>query len=251
MSEERRDPAGASGPALSWRRWLRGWRLALLIGAAVIGVLLIALPFVTEIVDKGRNLRPYPSDGVRKLLVLDEITIYIDSESRSVGPDLISGIALIALATAAAMTLLLLGLAGATGRLLEFYTVTALGLLLLGLDEMAGLHESVGHNLPFLADIPGVEHPDDIIFALYWIPAVLYVVWFRDVLLGTQLTRRLFITGVVMLALAGAADVAGSSFDDLFEVLSAAGIGGGLVVLMAKHLADGLRLRELRARAGS
>ena len=225
--------------------------------AAAVGVLLLlgagllVLPGATDVVDRGYDLRPYPSGEVFEVRIADTVTLYFDQESDEFDGDVLSGAALVALTTIAAMTLLLLRAAAAPLRVRRFYLLTTLGLGLLAFDEMVGLHESVGHNLPFLADLPGVERPDDVVFALYFLPVIAMVVVFRDVLGSSPLARRLFLALIPLFGLAVLFDLTGSLLDEPVEMLCALTGGAGLIALMARHLMQYLGLERLRDAQGS
>ena len=101
---------------------------------------------------------------MKEVRVLDSVTVYVDGEPKP-GLSVIGGIGLIVLATAAFMTAAALRIAGRRGRLMAFYLLIGAGLGYAGLDELFAIHESIGHNLQFLADVPGVTRPDDLVLA--------------------------------------------------------------------------------------
>ena len=138
------------------------WKRAIA-AAAVILVLLAVLvalaPSVYEVQAKGKGppLVPYEGTGlIYKVKVLDTFTIYADEESRPI-PDKLSSAGLVAAATVALMTWLLLHAAGADARRRRFYGYATIGLAYLAADELLAFHETIGHNLQFLTDVPGVE----------------------------------------------------------------------------------------------
>jgi hypothetical protein len=214
------------------------------VALAVFGVGLMAMAFAPslyEVVDEGRDLRPYDAGEVYEIRIADAVTVYAAEESR---PELdrISGSALVALATAALMTCLLLGAARGPRRLRLFYGLSAAGLAFLALDENFGVHETIGHNLPFLADFPGVERPDDLIIALYLVPALAFVVYFRDAITSSRWAVRLFAAALAAFALAELFDLAGLPADEAVEMVSALCIVGGFAALIATHLSTVLGL---------
>jgi hypothetical protein len=217
-------------------------RALIAIAAAVVvaGLALMLLPSLYEVVDQGRDVRPYDSGSVYEIRLADSITVYAAEESR---PDLdaISGSVLVALATAALMMMLLLRTIAGDERLRRFYALAAAGFALLAFDEFFGAHETIGHNLLPLADVPGVERPDDVIFALLAIPAIAFVYLFRDVMFESRRSRWLFGAALVTFGLAAMSDVAGVSADEPLEVITGACILGGFVSLVATHAADALR----------
>jgi hypothetical protein len=226
-----------------------GHRRLWIFGAGVVLVLLLVgmmlAPSAYEVADKGRDLRPYESGVIYKIELADSVTVYAAEESQP-DTDAISGSLLVALATMALMTSLLLKAVGGSPRLRTFYALTAGGFAFLSIDEFFAIHETVGHNLLFLSDIPGIERPDDLLFALYMVPALVFLYVFRDVLLGSKRAIRFFAAGLLVFGLAAASDVAGVGSDEPLEVVSAALIAGGFVSLAVGHLSAALARRTER-----
>src|SRR5215204_782033 len=172
-------------------------RSRLMIVAAVATVALAAVLFsassLYDVVDKGKGppIVPYEGGGVvYKVRVLDLFNVYADEESRPES-DKLSSIGLVAAATMCLMTLMLLYAAGGA-RMRRFYVFATAGLAYLAADELFALHETLGHNLRFLADLPGVERPDDVVFLSYSVPLAIFAWAFRDVLLAERQVVRLF-----------------------------------------------------------
>lgn len=195
---------------------------------------MLLAPSLYEVVDKGRDLRPYESGVVYELRIADSVTVYAAAESRP-NIDTVSGSALVALATVAAMISWLLAVLGGPRRRRRFHGLAAAGFAYLALDEFLAIHETVGHNLAFLSRLPGIERPDDLIIAAYLLPAVGFVYLFRDVLGGSRSTVRFFTAAIGFFALAGLADIAGQAVDELLEIASAACIVGGYLSLVRLH----------------
>jgi len=208
----------------------------LAVGAAAAGILLL-----TEVTDRGKDLRPYESGPVYKIEIGGEITAYADAESKP-DPDVISGSILVALATACLFTLMVLRLAGGEPRLRLFYGAAAIGFAFLAFDEFCALHETIGHNLPFLADLPGVERPDDVVFSAFLLPGVIFFVYFRDVLLATPRLRWLFGAALGAALLSGVADIADIIIEEPMEILSAALLIAGIATLISTHLPAYVRI---------
>jgi uncharacterized membrane protein len=218
--------------------------------AAAVAVALVALvllaPSLYDVVDKGKGppIVPYEHSGVvYKVRVLDAFTLYADEESRP-SADKLSSVGLVAAAAMALMTLLLLNAAGSKRRLRRFYALATAGLAYLALDELMAVHETLGHNLQFLANLPGVERPDDLVFLSYGIPLAIFAWSFRDVLFANRRAVQLFAIGTVFYAVAAAADLAGVALDEPSEVAAAACLGAGLVLLTAGTLRRELHLGE-------
>lgn len=203
---------------------------------AVAGVGMLLAPSLYEVVNEGDDIRPYDSGVVYEIRVADSVTIYAAEESRP-NMDSISGSVLVALAVASLITSLVLRAAGKDLRLRHFYALASLGFALLAIDELFAIHETIGHNLPVLTDLPGVERPDDVLFSLLLIPALVFVYGYRDILFGTRRLRWLFAGAFAAFVLAASSDTIGIAADEPLEVVSGAFILGGFASLIAGHLA--------------
>lgn len=202
---------------------------------AMAGVGMLAAPSLYEVVDEGDDIRPYDSGVVYEIRVADSVTIYAAEESRP-NMDSISGSVLVALAVASLITSLVLRAAGKELRLRHFYALASLGFGLLAVDEFFAVHETIGHNLPVLTDLPGIERPDDALFSLLLIPAIIFVYGYRDILFGTRRQQWLFAAAFAAFALAAGSDIVGVAADEPLEVISGACILGGFASLIAGHL---------------
>lgn len=231
----------------------RRTRAVAIVGLLVIcaGAALALLPSLLDMVEKRTSLHPETGETIYKVVISDSLTVRVSSEATRIGPDLFTGMALVAVATAAAMTALLVHAAGGSRRLRSFYALVAAGLAFLALDELCGVHETAGHNMSFLRDLLGVRRPDDVLFGLYLVPAAIFVVCFRDVILGSPVAFKLFLLGFAAFALAGASDIAELPFEEPLEIVVAIAMVGGLVTLMARHLRMALRLPGTRPEAGA
>jgi hypothetical protein len=197
--------------------------LALALLAALAAAFWFA-PSAYEVVDKAKGppVVPYQDSGlVYEIRVLDALTIYADEESRLM-LDKLTSAALVACATMAFMALLLLRAAGAPSRLRRFFACAGFGLSYLALDELFAIHETLGHNLQFLADLPGVDRPDDLVFLAYAVPVAAFAWAFRDILRARPGPLWLLAAGTFFFAVAAAGDLAGVGLDEAGE--GAAGI---------------------------
>lgn len=211
-----------------------------LIAASILGLVILALalmaPSLYEVQDHGRDIVPYPNAGdVYKIRVLDTVTVYADGESRPI-PDKISSAGLVAAATMTLIAALLLNAAGAGRRKRRFYTLATIGLAALAFDEIFAVHQTIGHNLRFLADLPGVDRPDDVVFALIGLAALAFVWSFRDILLSRRRPTQLFAVGAAFFGIAVLGDVTSRGFEEPAEVVAAGFCLAGLVVLTAAIL---------------
>ncbi|MEA2403206.1 MAG: hypothetical protein QOK00_3609 [Thermoleophilaceae bacterium] len=217
--------------------------------AVALAALVSLAPSLYEIVEKGRGppLVPYEGTGlIYKVRVLDVFDVYADAESRP-SPDKLSSTGLVAAASMALMTLLLLRAALGDARRRRFYALAAAGLAYLAADELFAIHETLGHNLQFLADLPGVERPDDVVFLSYSVPLAIFAWAFRDILLANRRAVQLFAVGTGFFLVAAAADLAGVSIDEPAEVVAAICLLSGLVLITAEILTQELGLEHTRS----
>jgi hypothetical protein len=229
-------------PSLFRRRGVIAISLVLVVLAALV----VLAPSLYDVQDKGRDLVPYDAGSVYKVRVLDTFTLYADSES-SLEPDKLTGTALAAAATMTLMTALLLYAAGGNLRLRRFYAWATGGLAFLAADELFAIHESVGHNLQFLADLPGIERPDDVVFMVVGVAALIFVWAFRDVMFSNRLATRMFIVGGGFFVIAGVGDAVSSGLEEPAEVAAALCILAGLVTITVSVLRRELGLGAAQA----
>lgn len=207
-------------------------------GALVAALALGGSPFDV----RGEVDVPYPAGEVKELRVLGAFDVYVDGEPK-LGASIFGAIALFMLATAGFVTFAALRFADAPRRLRRFWLLVAAGLAFAAADELLAIHESVGHNLPFLADLPGVKRPDDVLLLLY-LPAALLFVWtFRDVIRAHRLTSACMIAALGCFALSAASDLVSLHIEEWFELTAGLFIAAGLIALMHRHLAQYLGTR--------
>ena len=175
---------------------------------------------------------PYPSGEVKELQVLG-LSLKVDGEPRP-GASVLGAIALFMLATACFMTFAALRLAGAQRRLGWFWLIASAGLAVAATDELLAVHESIGHNLPFLADLPGVKRPDDVLILLYLPGALAFGWWFRDVLRAHRTTLWCMTAAISCFALSAVCDLLSVRLEEWFELMAGLFIAAGLVALMAE-----------------
>lgn len=217
----------------------------LVVGILALGVVFLMAPSAYDVQDKGRGpgIVPYESGLIYKVRVLDSFTVYAPEEARP-DPDKVSSLGLAVATTMMLMTFLLLTAAGSGPRLRVFYALGAAGLALATVDETFALHETIGHNMHFLGDVPGIERPDDLIFAFYPIALAFFAWHFRDILFADRRATRLFAAGSALVLVAVAGDIIGSHVDEAAEPLAGLCLVVGLVMLTARHLREELVLDQ-------
>ena len=230
---------------------VRTSRAVLAIAGVIVGVLVAVAVLQGSLFSvRGPVDVPYPAGEVKELRILGAVDLYVDGEPKP-GPSVIGAIALLMLATAAFMTFLALRFAGAARRLLWFWAIAAAGLALAGADELLAIHESVGHNLPFLADLPGVERPDDVLLVLYLPGAFAFAWWFRDIFWAQRATVVCMVAAICCFGLSIASDVASLRIEEWFELVAGLFVAAGVLALMHRHLKQNLQIRVRAAGAAA
>ncbi len=210
---------------------------------AVAGGLVVALAVAAyavsknyEVVREGQ-LMPWPGQ-VAEIRFFDAFTLFVNQErTRPLDAMDAALLAMLAGTLFFALTLLRRARAGSP-REHAFLALALVGALWLAVDESLALHETIGNNLRFLADLPGVHRPDDVVFASYVVPAAAFAIVFRRIVLASRTATILFGAAAVFFVLAGLLDVAGIGVDELVEPLSSACLLGGFTVLAVGILRD-------------
>lgn len=203
--------------------------------AALAGLLFWAAATYT-IVDEG-ELVPWDVGPIYEVEIFGRVTFYADGETARAG-DAVSGILLAATAGVAFLTyvLLLQRSHAADGRARLCFLLATVGAGWLAFDEFAGIHETVGLNLPFLADLPGIERPDDALFLLYAVPAAVFLAAFRHVLFASRGVSALLVAGIALTGVGAILDVGGRYVEELAEPLSAMLILAGFLLLSVRRI---------------
>jgi hypothetical protein len=182
-------------------------------GAVVLAVVAAVVYASADVVEHG-HLLPWAGDDVRKVRVLDSFDFYISSETGKPSADLVNSYVLLATAAVCMTGALLLDVPG----LRRLLVIAGLGIAYLAIDEQFAIHETIGHNLGFLADLPGVERPDDVILAAYAVPAALFVFYFWPRLRTSPRATVLLVSTLVLFAVSSVWDVADLPAEEVFEL---------------------------------
>jgi len=211
------------------------WRQAapfLALGAALLVLVVVAFALSKnyERIAEGQLL-PYTEGEVAQVRFFDSFTLYIAREQ----PRLLDAFTTVALAMVSGIALFAFALASrrpmADPRARAFFLVCLLGTLFLAVDESMAIHETIGHNMRFLADLPGVHRPDDVIFASYIVPALIVLVLFRRLIFSSRGALAFFAAGLGLFVAAGVFDLIGIGVDELIEPLLGACFIGGFTTI--------------------
>jgi hypothetical protein len=223
-------------------------RVALAAVAAVVllGVLAAAV-LDGEVVARGHIL-PWDLGQGREVESLG-VRLYLDAET---DPDLdvVNSWVIVAIAACCGFAALVGRRTGADARRVRFLAVLAAATLWLAFDEHMGLHETIGGNLRFLGDIPGIDHPDDAIIGFYGIAGLAFLALHRGLLRRSRAAIRAFAVAVAL----GLASVLGDiserlpfRIEDSLEVVTSLALLGAVALLAL----DLLSLREARTAASA
>jgi hypothetical protein len=218
-----RGEASPSGRSGTWLGLGAG-----LVGALGLGLYLFAQ---TRFVDRGVEVLPAPTGRIDYVEVFDRFRFYVDKETVHPSRDLLLGAVLIAIASVALLTVLALSRAGAgSPHVRRFFAFAAAGAAFLSADELFGLHETIGHNLRFLADVPGVLHADDVVVAAYGVAALAFVFVFRDVLTASRRSLAFFAGALPLALLAALSDALRTGLEEPAELAAALTVLIGFVL---------------------
>lgn len=215
-------------------------RTRLVVALAVALVLLVAA-FVYvlygnyEVVSKNRL--------TYEIELFDRFTITADVESRP-RKSTLNGFLLMAIASIALFVATFLHtIPSPPVRFYRFFFLASAGAAWLAIDEAMGVHETLGHNMDFLADIPGVSRPDDVIFALYGVPALVFAVLFRDVIFSSRKAVFFFGVAALIFLMAAGFDFLTVGLEETIEPVSTLCILAGIVVLALEQLSRAFAAR--------
>jgi hypothetical protein len=188
---------------------------------------------------------PIPNSNVvvYKVRLFDSFDVQLKNEVKPT-PDVFNSAILLSISSMALLALLFLERAAAdVSRSLRWFFVSVwLGFAFLAGDELLAFHETIGQNLGFLADLPGVEEADDVVFAAYLIPVLVFLIAFRRILFSSPAATRFFALGVIFFVTGAAADLIHiGEAEDFIEILGSAWFFAGFVIVMIDRMLDGLR----------
>jgi hypothetical protein len=127
----------------------------------------------------------------------------------------------------------------------RFNIVMFLGMSWLAADEMLGIHETVGHNLMFLSDLPYIDRPDDVIILLYAIPAALVLTRFRKTIFASRPALVLMGVALAFYMVAAVSDVFKLPVERISELACSACVIAAVMLLGLSHVRRALE--ELQA----
>ncbi len=215
--------------------------VAVVIGLAIVLLALVVLGYFAlhdyQVLNKGQIL-PYTRGYIYEIQVFGKYSIFVEPEvylsSDVFNAAIMLGVAYISLTFG---TLLYRRERPRVSKELVFFATLSFAMFYLSADELFGIHESLGHNLRYLAKIPGVSRPDDFIIALYGVGALIYLFVFRGVFLSARRSFRYFGAALAMFIVAALLDLAALRFEEVIEVIAS-------VLFLAGVLSLGYQVME-------
>jgi hypothetical protein len=173
--------------------------------------------------------------NVEELELFGRFTLYRDPEVVT-QMDILNGFLLIAIASTSFFVALLLSASDRIERRFVFFLVASLGAAYLAADEVLGLHETLGANLRFLAQLPGIRHPDDAVFAAYALPMAVFAYCFRTIVVLSRRALSVLALGGGLYVLGAVMDVTAVPFEEYVEPLASFALLIGFVLLGYQQL---------------
>ena len=220
----------------------------LALGLMVIMLAIAALGFFAlqdyQVVNKGQIL-PYTQGYIYEILVFGKYSIFVEPEvylsSDVFNAAIMLGVAYISLTFG---TLLFRRERPVVSKEFLFFASMSFAMFYLAADELFGIHESLGHNLRFLAKIPGVSRPDDFIIGMYGVGALAYLYIFRGVFLRARRSFRYFGVALSLFMVSALLDLATMRFEEVVEVAAS-------VLFLSGVLSLGFQVMELDEKPGA
>jgi hypothetical protein len=190
---------------------------AILVAVALLALLVLWIYFNFEIVNKGRIL-PYTDHYIYDISIAGKFNFYFQPELR-LSDDIINSVILLG-ASYVSMTFAVILINGgkSSRHVIRFLLLLSLALFYIAADESFGLHESLGHNMQFLAKIPGMSHPDDFIVIVYGLIFVSFLYYFRSVYMNKRRPLIYFGSAVGLAVLAAISDAIDFPLEEVVEI---------------------------------
>lgn len=177
-----------------------------------------------EVVDKGELLPYVRGYTIWKIRILDRFEFFVEPDYRfsrdAFNTYILVGVAFISLTFA---TLLKRSPTPIEGKRIAFFVLMFFGANYLAADEFLGIHETLGHNMQFLARlVPFTHRPDDVIILFYLVPATLFIAVFFRIIVESRRAAAFLVAALVVFGMAALDEFLLTGFEEFLEV--AAGI---------------------------
>jgi hypothetical protein len=109
-------------------------------------------------------------------------------------------------------------------------------MIFLAIDEFSGIHESLGHNMQFLANLPFIERPDDAIILSYLIPVSFFLYYFRRELMSNAGTIRAMGGVIFFLTISTLSDIFTLPIEEVSELITSFLLVVAFLLLGSGHI---------------
>ena len=199
-------------------------RVLILSGITIVVLTMAVIAYMVlndyQVLNKGKIL-PYTNGYIYEILIAGKYTIYVEPEIRLRGDvfnaAILLGVAYISMTFG---SIIYLREKPNVSQRFLFFVAMSVGMFYLAADELLGIHESIGHNMQFLMALPGVSHPDDLIIATYGIGAMVFLYYFRSILLQSRRSLKYFGLALIFFVVAAIADLATYRYEEIAEIIA-------------------------------
>jgi hypothetical protein len=217
-----------------------------------VGVAILTFAAVGKLatpIAEGQLIDWLPNYSVERVRVLGQ-EFYVDTSAGT--QDTLTAILLGSAAAVLAVAAVVLHRREGDRSVIASFAVVASFFLFLALDEVLAAHETVGNNLGVLRPLPGVDHPDDLIIALYGVTAIVLAWRHRHIARrASQRTQLLLVAAAVAGSVAVGIDSLFGRFDrvrlgrveEVAELTCAVLLAAAIVSLVTYHLRESATAR--------
>jgi hypothetical protein len=216
--------------------------LLVVVAIALLGLVALWLRQEATVVGHGHLVEWEPENVVNKVRFLG-LYFFIDTALDRI--DVATAIALAILAGVVLIAAVVLrGWTRAPRRISRTFAIATAAALFAALDEGLALHETAGLNLAFLRALPLVDHPDDVLMALYGLGVIAFAWTIRDLVQPYRSVKLWMGAGVAQFVLAQVIDVLPTETfvveEELLELLAATCFAVGFLTLAVRHIDQAL-----------
>jgi hypothetical protein len=212
--------------------------LLVTVGTVLLGVGALWLRREATIAGHGHLVGWSPDNVVNQVRLLGH-DFFIDTALDRV--DVVTAVALGILAGVTLIAAVLLrGWTRAPRRTSRAFAIATAAALFAALDEGLALHETAGLNLEFLRALPLVDHPDDVLMAIYGLGVIAFAWTIRDLVRPYRSAKLWMVAGVALFVLAQLIDLLPTESlvleEEMLELFAAACFAVGFLGLAVHHI---------------
>jgi hypothetical protein len=191
--------------------------LAIIVGVTIFGLFVYWVVINFDIVREGQIL-PYTDHNVYEVSIAGLVNFYVQPELRLSDDIITSVIFLGACFISLTFAAILISHGKSSRHVISFLLLLSAGMFYLAADESFGIHESLGHNMQFLAKIPGMTHPDDFIIVMYGLIFLIFLYYYRSVFINKRRPLLYYAAALLLVALAAISDAIEFPLEEVVEM---------------------------------